>query len=97
MPRIRVRYLATLYDAVGRFEEEIDCSDPCTVKEALNILTSMHPVLKEHLGENYEFIGEDVQVLVNGRNIEFLNNLSTKLKDGDVIVLIPPAAGGLPS
>ncbi len=95
MPRIRVRYLATLYDAVVRFEEEIECSNPCTVREALNILTSMHPVLKEHLGENYEFIGEDVQVLVNGRNIEFLNNLSTKMKDGDVLVLIPPAAGGL--
>lgn len=33
-------------------------------------------------------------ILVNGRNHLFLEDLNTKLKDGDEIVLSPPLVGG---
>jgi len=32
--------------------------------------------------------------LVNGRNYLFLEELKTKLKDGDEIILSPPLVGG---
>lgn len=35
-----------------------------------------------------------VVILVNGRNYLFLNELHTKLKDGDQIVISPPLVGG---
>ncbi|MHA1264429.1 MAG: MoaD family protein [Candidatus Helarchaeota archaeon] len=35
-----------------------------------------------------------ILVLLNGRNINFLNGLETKLSDGDVIAISPPLAGG---
>ena len=35
-----------------------------------------------------------VVILVNGRNYLFLEELKTKLKDGDQIVLSPPLVGG---
>jgi len=33
-------------------------------------------------------------VLKNGRNIAFLEQMETKIGNGDVIALFPPAAGG---
>ena len=35
-----------------------------------------------------------VVILVNGRNYMFLEELNTKLKDGDQIIISPPLVGG---
>jgi molybdopterin synthase sulfur carrier subunit len=35
-----------------------------------------------------------VHVLVNGRSIDLLEGLKTSLKDGDVVAIFPPVAGG---
>jgi molybdopterin synthase sulfur carrier subunit len=35
-----------------------------------------------------------IKIIINGRDIDYLNGLDTQLKDGDVIVIIPPIAGG---
>ncbi|NVM31369.1 MAG: MoaD family protein [Candidatus Helarchaeota archaeon] len=35
-----------------------------------------------------------ILVLLNGRNIVFLDGFDTKLEDGDVIAISPPIAGG---
>ena len=37
---------------------------------------------------------DDVRLLLNGREIAFLNGLATELQDGDHLSLIPPLAGG---
>ena len=36
----------------------------------------------------------ELTILLNGRNILTLKRLETPLKDGDVVVLMPPATGG---
>ena len=33
-------------------------------------------------------------LLVNGRDVRFLNNMETVLQDGDEIMIVPPIAGG---
>jgi len=33
-------------------------------------------------------------VIINGKNAHFLNGLNTKLKHGDVIVIMPIVVGG---
>ena len=37
---------------------------------------------------------ETVNILVNGRGVRFLRELSTSLKDGDVVAIFPPVSGG---
>jgi len=36
----------------------------------------------------------DMVVIINGKNAHFLNGLNTKLKHGDVIVIMPIVVGG---
>ena len=36
----------------------------------------------------------NVSILVNGRDMDFLKGLKTELQEGDIVVLIPPVAGG---
>lgn len=39
-------------------------------------------------------IRKDVRLLLNGRDIAFLNGLATELQEGDHFSMIPPLAGG---
>jgi molybdopterin synthase sulfur carrier subunit len=43
---------------------------------------------------NEDALSPYVKVLVNGMDIESLNGMETKLKDGDEVAIIPPVAGG---
>lgn len=35
-----------------------------------------------------------IRLMVNGRDIAFLNRLDTELEDGDDVLILPPVAGG---
>lgn len=55
--------------------------------------------LREQYGSRLEvdrLIGENsnVRILVNGREITYLDGLKTRLRDGDAVAFIPPVAGG---
>lgn len=36
----------------------------------------------------------NIKILVNGREIIYLDGMETRLKDGDVVAFIPPVGGG---
>lgn len=55
--------------------------------------------LREQYGSKLDvgkLVGENpnVKILVNGREITYLNGLRTRLRDGDSVAFIPPVAGG---
>ena len=93
MISIRVRYVAQLKQAAGVASEEIELSAPWAARDLLLLLADRHgaPLRNLLLGEDGSpqptilvFVGDE-QVVPSDRSL---------LKDGDVVTLLSPMAGG---
>jgi len=95
--KITVKAFATFREILGQ-TGQLNIESPT---RELDIKTLIE-YLVEHLGVRFReeildengMVKKNVKILVNGRDIDFLNGVSTKLKDGDIVVFVPPVAGG---
>ncbi|ABL88123.1 molybdopterin synthase subunit MoaD [Pyrobaculum islandicum DSM 4184] len=92
--KIRVKFLASLYELTGVLKTELDVPDGISIKELISLLSMRYRNLETEILDETGNLKPMYNILVNGRAIEWLNGLATKLKDGDEVVFIPPAAGG---
>jgi MoaD family protein len=86
MPRVVVKFLATVKDKVDRGEEEYELPDGSTLSE-----------LAVRLQKSYQLslLDPGIMVTLNGRGIGQLpEGLETRLGEGDVVLLFPPISGG---
>lgn len=91
MARVKVRMFATVREAAGVSEVELEAS---TVKELLRTL-----VLEFGNGMAMSISGAEqgsdrLVILVNGRNVQLTRGRDILLDDGDDIALFPPVSGG---
>ena len=68
--------------------------DGASISAVLDNLEKAHPGLKERICEADGSIRRFVNLYVNGDDIRFLDNLASKVKDGDEISIVPAIAGG---
>ena len=81
----KVKFFATLREITGKREEIIEGDN---VGDVLKVL------YKEY-GEKFEKeLKERSMILVNGKNIEHLEGLKTRVSEEDTISIFPPAGGG---
>jgi molybdopterin synthase sulfur carrier subunit len=92
--KLRVKFLASLSELTGVLKTEVEVPDGVTVRKLIDILTERYVKLREELLDERGNLKPMYNILVNGRAIEWLGGLETRLKDGDEVVFIPPAAGG---
>ncbi|MCS7136484.1 MAG: ubiquitin-like small modifier protein 1 [Nitrososphaerota archaeon] len=93
--KIIVRAFATIRESLGTGYVEILLEDGSDVRTLLKTLTKKFgDVFRNQVLVNEEKLAPYVKVLVNGRDIEYLSGMGTKLKDGDEVAIIPPVAGG---
>jgi molybdopterin synthase sulfur carrier subunit len=67
--------------------------DGGTVGEVIDNLEKKHPGIKERLCDE-KGVRRFVNVYANEEDIRFLDNLATKLKEGDSVSIVPAIAGG---
>jgi len=92
---VSVRVFAALREIVGKKEQtlEFQKDKDITVEKVLKRLTELHGkdfaeyVYDTQTGEVRSYL----QLLVNEKSI---TTLKTRLKDGDVLAIIPPVGGG---
>ena len=80
---------------------EVKLKEQITLDPASTALKDVLRVIKDRdKGELQRFVGDDLAlldgsvILVNGRNILSLEQLETKIRDGDEITFMVPVAGG---
>jgi molybdopterin synthase sulfur carrier subunit len=89
-----IRLLASLRDKVGAKTLEVPVEGAQTVREIIGAIAEISPALAaEIVNEGGELTGR-VQILVNGRHIQWLQGLDTPVSEADELVLVPPLAGG---
>jgi MoaD family protein len=65
-----------------------------TIDEILSNLAMKYPQLKRHLFSEDGRLRNFVNVYVNEEDIRYLDGGDTKIKEGDVVSIIPAIAGG---
>jgi sulfur-carrier protein len=91
---MRVRVYATLRDVVGANALELDVHEPTDVRRVLHELSVECPQLGRKLWDAQGELNRAIQVLVNGRSIQFLRGLETSVAPADRVDLFPPVGGG---
>ncbi len=71
-------------------------ADGITLREVVADLEQRCPGIAQHILEGDGSLRRFINVYVNDKDIRFLEALSTPVRDGDVIVILPATAGGAP-
>jgi molybdopterin synthase sulfur carrier subunit len=90
---IRIRAFGDLMQLLGN-ESIIELEDRASLRDLVSILAEKTRSPRKDFIANYDVMGQDLVILINGRNIHALKKLETPLKDGDVVTLLPPLVGG---
>lgn len=90
---IKVKFFANFSDIAGTQEETFSAK---TVKELLKKISKENKKLGEEIFDDEENlkINEFVNIMVNGRRIELLEGIDTKLGEEDTVAIFPPISGG---
>jgi sulfur-carrier protein len=90
---IRVRLTAQLKDWTGGVKQ-VELRSPHDVHEAVMELDSSFPGIAQRILDDQDRVRAHVNIFVNSENSRTLNNEKTRLKDGDVVLILPSVAGG---
>ena len=69
-------------------------TDGATIGEVFAELTDRFPGLRGQLTDGSGALHKFVNVYVNDDDIRYLDQLDTKVSDGDVVSILPAVAGG---
>ena len=74
-------------------EEEVDVR-ASSIKELIESLEKNYPGIKERICDESGNVRRFVNIFLNDEDIRFLEKETTRLKEGDVVSIIPAIAGG---
>lgn len=93
--KIEVKFFTSLREITGKKVDEIQLQSIITVEELLTLLSDKYgKKFIEYIYNKKGKVQDFLSFLVNGRNINVLQGFDTKLKQGDIIAIIPPVGGG---
>ncbi len=92
---MRIRFFFFMKTAAGVDEVGISADVAPDIETLVHVLVSRFglPLKKELLTESGE-LRRDINILVNGRNIEFISGTATGLDNDDTVSFLSAVAGG---
>ena len=93
--KVQVKFLASLYDVTKVLKTEIELPDNATVMDLIKTIDkAVSPNFSSIILDDDGKLKDQYVVLINGRSIDFLSGLGTRLSNGDEVTFLPPAGGG---
>jgi len=93
--KVEVKFFTSLREITGKKMDEIQLQSVITVEELLTLLSEKYGEnFREYIYSKEGKVQDYLSFLVNGRNINVLQGFDTKLKEADIIAIIPPVGGG---
>ncbi len=89
-----IKLLAMLRNVAGAKELTVPLEDDCTVRDMLQAVGHACPPLGEKIIDEHGELSGGVQVMVNGRNVNWLAGLETKIGGDDELCILPMVGGG---
>ncbi|MCS6769472.1 MAG: MoaD family protein [Candidatus Caldarchaeum sp.] len=91
--KVATKYFAFLRERVGKDAEIFEMPEGSTVADFIELVKSVHG---DKLQNDFTGVGlrAGFALAVNGENVDRTLWRTTKLRDGDVVVILPPIAGG---
>jgi len=91
--KVTVKSFATFRDVMDSMTTA-DLPEGSTVRELIDLLDRRFPGIKKEIITPKGNVADYTNILVNGRNIAFLEGLNTIVSENDTVSLFPPAGGG---
>lgn len=89
-----IKLFATLRDVAGVRELHVPLQDGQTVRDLVKLVQDACPALGDAMLDAHGELSGFVHIMVQGRNVQWLQGMETVIHDHDSLVFIPPAAGG---
>lgn len=90
---VKVKFFSNFRDLAGTAVTQLEAIN---VRDLLEKLVDRNEGLKDALvdSESDRELKSGVTVMLNGRNVRFLDGLDTELSEGDTLAIFPPIGGG---
>ena len=87
---VQFKFYSTMREIIGRETLKLRLRRGATIEAALEILIRRYgDTLRQKLSQKRNWV-----IMLNDRNITFLEDMETKLNDGDQIAILSPLSGG---
>jgi molybdopterin synthase sulfur carrier subunit len=85
-----------LREIAGKGEEKLAFrTKSVTVHDVLETLAKRYgKEFREYLYDDKNRVRTHLQLLVNGKSVSLMEELETRLRDGDQVAIVPPVGGG---
>ena len=91
--KVKVRLFGDVSESVGS-KHTVEIDGETTVLNVTNIIQKKAGLTRGGFIGEFRVGGQDVAIMINGKNIALLEGVNTKLSDGDDVVVLPFVVGG---
>ena len=92
--KVTAKFFASFREIIKEGTIETELEEGADISRLLQVLCNSYDLQDQLFNEKNE-LRKWIKILINGRSIDFLEGIETKLNAGDEIAIFPPVAGGV--
>jgi molybdopterin synthase sulfur carrier subunit len=91
---MQIKVYATLRPIIGAASVELNGFSELTVEQMLERLYEQYPDLRGELYKGRDELHPAIHILINGRDMRYIDGVGTVVTSKDEIRIFPPVGGG---